>query len=364
MVPIWPGPLPFPVHMPRSKKHSHPPPPPRPRSVRPPKSVLLVLVAVAVVGVVFVIFEIATSSDWTSQPANPARLGAEDTGAENSPGPDQKEAAGDPSPAQAGPGPEADASSPPAEESENAGMTQEQAQERLVTGRLAGARFALRMEGEPEPAEITIFDQVLEVSMPGRMVEFDEWLSRYLAADDEKRAALLPEGEVLVRHRRQALGELLPDHPQTVLLAALTPTERAALPDTWEEHLEKWVAGVGDFQVVEIAAQPLEEEAVAAPPRREIHVLLDDAAFQGVVYGSRSDRQAEKDASLFGIALDNHLVLHEGDFVFFPSGNLDPGRPGQIAVLYRGQWSFLPDPAGLEGHLQKLVRSTQSASTE
>ena len=233
-----------------------------------------------------------------------------------------------------------------------------------VAGRHFGARFSSSMEGSPRFDSIVIFDEVIDVLMPQSVVEFDAWLARYFQSPPEARASLEAEGEALARLRYAALEKLLPESPQAVLLAALTPAEREMLPPSWSPFLETWVAGAGGYDV-----QPMDTDlGVYDSPAKNKHpqvpVLLQDRAWSGCVYGSRLGRGMETDASLFGVAIGDLLAVHEGDFAFFPSEAVDFQRAEEIAVLYRGQWFFISDLTELHPLLQQLSPSAPAQLPE
>ncbi len=137
---------------------------------------------------------------------------------------------------------------------------------------------------------------------------FRGWLDHYLAVDQTKRAALEAEGERLAFARHGAMRELMLEDPRLALELALSPVERAALPEALAAHVETWRGGLGTLHVVAGVAQT---DDVAPPVERWVTFQGDDTSLRAGVFGRRLDGMTRVGVRLHGITLDDVIALTE-----------------------------------------------------
>ena len=114
------------------------------------------------------------------------------------------------------------------------------------------------------------------------------------------------------------------------------------------------MAGAGFYGVPAICSHGPEAEHGA---QCRIDVTLGGVRHRASIDGSRRERVTEETASLYGVALDGKLALHEDDFVVLPgaAASSDPGRASRIALIHRGQTTDFPDQAALGMHGRALT---------
>jgi hypothetical protein len=224
--------------------------------------------------------------------------------------------------------------------------------------RLTVTRISVRMpigtDGRvPADAMPEVKQRSIDLDLPQPVAAFDRWLSRYLGADPAKRNALLAEGSALAAARREAMADLIASRPESALLATPAPAARAALPPEISGQLEQVVAGQGFYGVKAICNH--DEFAGHGPGCRiEQEALINGKIYKASIYGSRMNRLTEENASLYGVALDGRIALHEDDYVVLPAeeATSDPARAGQLALIHNGEMTFFSDQAALETHFK------------
>jgi hypothetical protein len=220
--------------------------------------------------------------------------------------------------------------------------------------------------GTPAITTVPVPAPTLPESLPPSFVEFAAWKNRPAAEGDK--AAWVEEGVRLAAARRQALGELIAADPATALALALTEHELAQLPPAVREQMESIVAAEGDFNVMAICHHGEgEEHGVTCEIQREVVLgmgTFEAEVYQASIYGSRAERLTEEKASLYGVALDGVLALHEDDFVVLPASRVTAEEvpPGALALIYKGRTVIVPDPAELESAAENLLREESQGS--
>jgi PA14 domain/Concanavalin A-like lectin/glucanases superfamily/Bacterial Ig domain/PKD domain/Fibronectin type III domain len=178
--------------------------------------------------------------------------------------------------------------------------------------------------------------------------QFQDWTTRYVSAPLAERPALEREGVALAKARRPVMLQLIMENPKLALERAVTPRTRSALPESVLANVEREIAGQGFYGVLAFCDHTEESHPAQEEPQHshiERRVNLDGKEFNAHVYGTRWQRQTEEKASLYGVAIDNEIALHENDVVTVPaaaSPNVNPATPG-VAAIYKGGWHWFED---------------------
>jgi hypothetical protein len=181
--------------------------------------------------------------------------------------------------------------------------------------------------------------------VPAIFTVFDEWMGGHLAASVSERPARLEEGRALLAERQKLWPDLARSDPEAALLFAPSPAARAVLPPDMAAQLEQIVSGEGFYGVKAICNHdPAAEHGAGC--RIEHEVFIDGRSYQASIYGSRNQRLTEESASIYGVALDGLLALHEDDVVILPAD------AGQLALIYCGKTTLVP-----ETHLEVAIHS-------
>lgn len=196
-----------------------------------------------------------------------------------------------------------------------------------------------------------------ELEIPPPVAAFDAWLRRFQAASPQDRDSLATEGLALAKARRQTMAELIANHPENAILLAVPLAQRDGLPAGVTDSLESIVAGEGFYGVLAICDHD-PEKGHTGTCRIEHDVTLDGTQYKASIYGSRRERLTEENASLYGVALDGKLALHEDDFVVLPGTAVssDPARADQLALIYKGQTTFFASEAALATRIRSLIQ--------
>lgn len=136
------------------------------------------------------------------------------------------------------------------------------------------------------------------------MQDFAAWAQRYLATPAGGRAAMEEEGIAAATARRTALLDQIGADPRRALSNAVPLAVRDQLPDAVQSLLESRVDGFGDLSVLNAMAVP---GGPSIPPTD--HAAIDGQFYEAHRYGDRENVSWMRDASLHGIALDNHLAI-------------------------------------------------------
>jgi hypothetical protein len=192
--------------------------------------------------------------------------------------------------------------------------------------------------------------ETVRLALPVEWHRFDQWLKRYSTASEAQRERMVAEGLLLAEARRNVMKELIKQDPERALDVALTPAERALLPDSFDKYIEQEISGEGFYGVAALCNHA-EGESHNASCKISREVVLRWGTFEAEVYaasvyGSRLGRLTEEQASLYGVALDGQVALNEGDVKIYPAEQVtgDPGQAGQWAVIYKGKTNVVADP--------------------
>jgi hypothetical protein len=232
----------------------------------------------------------------------------------------------------------------------------------VIPARIAFARIAVATHRQPSGGQTLpandgalLKQEAIEIDEPAPVGAFNAWLRRFSAASTKDREAMEGQGVALAKARRQAMAELIATRPEDAILLAVPASHRAGLPMAVSDALESIVAGEGFYGVLAICDHD-QEGGHTASCRIEYDVALGDAQYKASIYGSRRERLTEENASLYGVALDGKLALHEDDFVVLPGTAVssDPARADQLALIYKGQTRYFTSEAALTTHLRSL----------
>lgn len=202
-------------------------------------------------------------------------------------------------------------------------------------------------------AESKLSQEERAVVVAPAMAAFDDWLARYSAASPEARPTLEAEGERLLTQRREAIAGLIASDPESAILLTPTPAQRAILPPKLRDGLEQIVSGEGFYGVKAICNHG-PEAGHGAGCSIEHEVFIDQKSYRAKIYGIRMERLTEESASIYGVALDGVLALHQDDVVVLPADAVVAGAPSdQLALIYRGKTTVVPANE-LEAHVRTL----------
>lgn len=189
--------------------------------------------------------------------------------------------------------------------------------------------------------------------VPAVFLAFDQWLRGQVAASVSERPARLVEGRALLVARKALWPGLARSNPEAALLLAPSPIARGVLPPDMAGQLEQIISGEGFYGVKAVCNhEPGSEHGVCC--RIEHEVFINGRSYQAAIYGTRIERRTEESASIYGVALDGLLALHEDDVVVLPANELEASAVAdQVAVIHRGKTTILPETR-LASHLQAL----------
>lgn len=170
-----------------------------------------------------------------------------------------------------------------------------------------------------------------------------DWMRQPVPATEAARNAWLQEGRALAEARRPQMAAWIVDDPRRALSEAVTPRQFAALPEEIRSLVERPVVEEGFFGVLAICGHGPDEDHIEGACQIEHHVMLnfgtfDAEGFTASIYGAREKKMTVESDSIFGVALDGHMALHEDEIVIVDDGE---GWPeGRFAVYYRGNVRF------------------------
>ena len=213
-------------------------------------------------------------------------------------------------------------------------------------------RFLIAPPSEPS-TQPEFREESFSAELPEPYIAFDRWARSYATASSAERTTLLPEGLKLVAARSEHLSRLLAENPEAAILFTPSPAVRRTLPPEIETQLERIIAAKGFYGVKAICNHGPEVPHSEQTCRIEHEVGIGSTLYQASIYGSREDRLTEEKASLYGVALDGRIALHQDDYVVLPGEDIDPTRTGQLAVIHNGETTWFPDPATLESHFRQ-----------
>jgi hypothetical protein len=179
----------------------------------------------------------------------------------------------------------------------------------------------------PPPVPVRRVDSLLAVrfssewAAPGLPAadDFRRWTEKYLATGGPARAALVPEGVALASSRRIEMLALIMGDPQRAIETTVPFMVRQQLPEPVVARLERRIAGTGSLEVAIIDPLPGYPQV---PFWRE--AKIDEVRYRAYVYGRRLEQHTKYDASLVGVAIDNHLAISEHPIRALDNGETAP----------------------------------------
>ncbi len=168
---------------------------------------------------------------------------------------------------------------------------------------------------------------------PSGIKAFDAWLqSNKLAENARISTTALARGVEAAQARRADMKALIQNDPARAIDYRLTRRQRSELPTKVRDSLEQEVLGTGFFGVLAICAHG--DETAENGFRRE--VMLGETYYIAHIYGKGLDRLTEKNATIYGVAVDGHIALHEDTSLFFPAESLAENDPcGELGAVLR-----------------------------
>ncbi|MCB1090260.1 MAG: hypothetical protein KDL87_01935, partial [Verrucomicrobiae bacterium] len=172
-----------------------------------------------------------------------------------------------------------------------------------------------RSEGACDPvsdgsvAKTGIFDQPI-LSAAERddaaltvFTDFRDWIEANQGSTEG-----LKEGLRLARSRREAMYDLIATDPRAALEQALSPAERASLPEPVAALVERRVGGRGDFFVIGATPAPGGPKPAEAIFRR---LEVGGETFRAYVFGRRHGNDTKLGIPVDGVAVDDRVALAE-----------------------------------------------------
>ena len=189
-----------------------------------------------------------------------------------------------------------------------------------------------------------------------KWTDFEEWLVDLQKTPEHLREHKIEVGVSLAKSRRDAMAILICTQPEEAIARALTPRQRALVPQPIQPFLEREISGSGFYGVLAIC-----HDEDLAKNRIEREVAINEERFKAHVFGQRLVRKTEKDASLSGIALDGHIALREEEVVIRSADQMPPGEvpPGGFAATFRGETSILQDQTALDAFVKKKLTPSE-----
>lgn len=174
-------------------------------------------------------------------------------------------------------------------------------------------------------------------SVPNRVAgtpheQFTDWVERFFNGGwSGDQTALLAEGEVLARARREYLAREIEENPRAALEHAAPYRWRQLLPPEITQHFEEVVSGLARYEVFMASPVPgADYTRFRCATYR--YATLDGRTFRAYVYGARLSQMTHERLPLHGIAVDQALAVHEE-----PARLLDADE--SAAVRAAGRWT-------------------------
>lgn len=204
---------------------------------------------------------------------------------------------------------------------------------------------------EPAPADVPPLP-LPEVS------RLQDWLGQMALTEESGQAEWLARGIALAEARRTEMAELIQTDPKEALARALTPRQYAALPAEVQALVERPIAAEGFYGVLAICGhEPGAEHIEGACEIRHEAVLgfgtFDAEAFQASIYGEREQKLTVEQDSLYGVAMDGHIALHEHEAVIVDDG--EGAKGGRYALYHRGDVHYSDDLEALQAMRERLL---------
>ena len=185
---------------------------------------------------------------------------------------------------------------------------------------------------------------------------FEQWLAMVQHSPMPLGEDKIQAGVSLAKTRRDAMAALIRTQPEEALARALTPRQRALVPEAIQPLLEREVSGSGFYGVLAIC-----HEEDLSKNRIEREAIIGEERFQAHVFGQRLVRKTEENASLSGIALDGQIALREEEVVIRSADQMPPGEvpEGGYAATFRGETSILENQAALDVFVKKKLTPSE-----
>lgn len=174
-----------------------------------------------------------------------------------------------------------------------------------------------------------------------------------------------PEDQLAwAKRRRIWMKDLIRRDPERALKEALTMKERAALPAEVAAEVEQVVSGKGFFWVLAVCNHGEGEVGHASDCEIKHEVVLGGKAYRAYVYGKRLEKLTTENDSIYGVAVDGELALHEEIMVRMdPEDLVEPPPEGAVVVVYEGETRIFEDEEELTEWREELkIADLEAAS--
>lgn len=208
--------------------------------------------------------------------------------------------------------------------------------------------------GAPDAIRAEVGIHTIEIEVPGEIAAFREWAEEYSAAAPDRKASLVPRGVALAKARAAVFSTLVRQDPRRAMALALTPAAYAALPEDVRAIVEKPVAAKGTFAPLAVCNHdPSSDHGSGC--RIERSAVIAGEEIPAIVYGDGNGRLFEEDASLYGVRIDDAILLHEDRVAVFP-------EPSGLTAYYMGEEFHFADKKALENWAAGLVAASLEES--
>lgn len=157
----------------------------------------------------------------------------------------------------------------------------------------------------------------------------DQWIVNF-STSTARGSIDMEQGIRLAKERRRILKELIISDPERAVASAIPENKRRGLPPAILEELESLVAGRGFFGVLPSPECSGCRAGGAHSPdhgsKRQFEAVVDGVVYEAHVYGRRRTYLSQENAPLFGIAINDHLALHEDPVQLIPAEGDVPSR--------------------------------------
>jgi hypothetical protein len=134
---------------------------------------------------------------------------------------------------------------------------------------------------------------------------FRAWLGVFQAADESKRAAMLPEGRAVLAQRRGRMARLIRVDPEQALKESLKLHEYENMPQELRGMVEKPFSAAAAYEYYPVCGAPAGmADHVAA-------LQLEDGSFEAFTFGRRAGVMSKNSIPVQGITLDGAAAMHE-----------------------------------------------------
>ncbi len=216
----------------------------------------------------------------------------------------------------------------------------------------AGTREVLELKSLARPAGATANQSAPALRAPEQRVEpdasrepafaaFEHWLRRFEQADGLTKSALEAEGKILAQARLTAFADMVQTNAEPALQLAMTPAQRAGLPESIRALLEKPINGVGDLAV--LATLPFGSATTKLPAVFRT-ATIDGEQYHAFTFGNGRSFLTRKDVPLNGYAVPVSAATSAPDNPLAQAPNILLLDPHPLRQLARSEIEEIKEP--------------------